>query len=240
MKVKSSSFTKSLLKKDKLVPHLDQAISQGDFEWTFDYKPKQGDDAWHPSGDCMPSPLDLYGRAKGLGEAETYKTSMYKTFMVGHFWHAYIQTVLVENELAEPEAIERVGEERWGIGPFEWARGSGDVAPVKIPKHGEYLCDIKTMNSFDFNQRTIPEWTKHKWECQVNVYMDFFDMEKAIILGVQKDSPHLFKEFEFHRNQALVDAIYLKWKLVSQCLREDVMPPPDEDIDLPLKGPVVR
>ena len=38
-------------------------------------------------------------------------------------------------------------------------------------------------------------------------------MEKAIILKVQKDSPHDLAEVELVRNQPLIEAIYDKWKI---------------------------
>lgn len=229
---------------NKLVPHLDRCIGEGDFEWTFDYKPKEGDDAWHPSGDCTPSLNELYLKAKGELVERPISTSLYKTFMVGHFWHAYIQKFVVEKlGFAEQSAIERKGckvLDPCGDGPtaYNWVTGSGDIAPCTIPGHGDYLVDIKTMNGFDFGKSYLPERYADKWECQVNVYMDFFDLEHALILSVQKDSPHEFKEFEFTRNQPLIDALYTKWKLVCQCLHNDVEPPADEDIELPLSGPI--
>lgn len=222
----------------KLVPLIERAIAQGDFEWTFDYSPKRGDDGWHPSGHCTPSLQELYRHARGELKDEI-RPSLYKTFMVGHFWHQYLQTLMVENGLAEPDAIERSGESRWGLGPFQYATGSGDIAPAVLPHHGEYLVDIKTMNGHDFRGYSMPEWTKDKWECQVNIYMDFFDLERALILGVQKDSPHDLREFEFRRNQPLIDAIYLKWRIVSECLESEVLPPADEEVQLPLNGAVV-
>ena len=68
--------------------------------------------------------------------------------------------------------------------------------------------------------------------------MNFFDMERALIVKIDKDSPHPFSEIEFHRNEPLVEAIYFKWKLVSECLDEGLAPPKDEEITLPFRGPV--
>lgn len=233
----------SLAKQDRLVPHLDKVIGQGDFVWSFDYEPKKEDDAWHPSGDCTPSLAELYAKASGTLIERPITTSLYKTFMVGHFWHQYIQYLLSEKlEFCDKNAIERRGCKVWDDcatpSPFWWVTGSADVAPVTLPVHGDYLLDIKTMNAHDFNSPNIPAWTKDKWECQVNIYMDFFDLDRAIILGVMKDSPHTFKEFEFNRNQALIDAIYFKWKLVGVCLDQNIEPPLNENVDLPLQGPI--
>jgi hypothetical protein len=242
MKIDRKAFG-PLAKGYKLAPLLDKHIGKGDFEWTFDYEPKRADDAWHPSGDCTPTLFQLYKSAK-TRQVEEISTSLYKTFMVGHFWHQYIQTLLLNGDFCDTSAIERSGYKSWDsvngepMKPFRWVTGSADVAPVTIPRHGDYLLDIKTMNGHDFRSNGIPAWTKDKWECQVNIYMDFFDFDKAMILGVMKDSPHDFKEFEFERNDELIDALYKKWKLVSACLDEDVAPPEDEEYDLPLVGPI--
>lgn len=189
---------------------------------------------------------------------EGFSASILKTFQVGHFWHAYLQWIVEKKlEFCEPAAIERRGANGWGdMGfkrkeeptynrsldpmwhPFHWVTGSADIAPCALPGFGDYLIDFKTMGSHDFKPMTAPKWAVGKWECQLNVYMDFFDIEKALIVGILKDSPHDFKEFEFHRNQELIDALYTKWHLVSECLDENVEPPEDEEIFLPLRGPV--
>jgi hypothetical protein len=240
--LKSSAITRGLTRKQILVPHLESAISEGEFEWSFTFKPKERDDAWHPSSDCIPSLYDLFLHAVNPQESD-FLPGMYKTFMVGHFWHGYIQNILLENlEFCAPEHVERrgtqlleatTGEPR----PFHWVTGSADVAPLRIPKQEDMVLDIKTMNSHDFRGKLAPSWTVGKWECQLNIYMDFFDLERGMILGVQKDSPHEFREFHFDRNQPLIDALYNKWRLVAMCLDENVSPPEGEDIGLPLKGP---
>jgi hypothetical protein len=45
------------------------------------------------------------------------------------------------------------------------------------------------------------------------------------------------KEFEFDRNQPLIDAIYSKWKLVGDCVEIGLEPPLDYEVPLPLVGP---
>lgn len=237
LQIDKKSFGR-LAKGDKLVPHLDKVIGKDDFEWTFDYHPKGVDDAWHPSTDCTPSTRDLYLKATGRGKDDQIPTSLRKTFLVGHFWHQYIQHVLVELlGYADEDHIERTGERIWGDGPYRWVTGSADVAPLVLPGGEEYLLDIKTMNAHNFRGQNAPAWAVDKWECQLNIYMDFFDLEKAIILGVEKDSPHDFREFEFRRNDDLIDALYAKWKLVGRCIDAEVEPPADVDDDLPLQGP---
>jgi hypothetical protein len=273
MKLKGDfNFVKKLATKYKLVPHLERALSEGDFPWEFGYEPKPGDDAFHPSGDCTPSLLDLYEKATGTA-APSERQLPYKTFMVGHFWHAYLQWVLVHKlEFAKEENIERRGTHWWGAPvpwtadraawvpiaskmdvakPFNWATGSADVACCEIPEHGNYLVDFKTQKSLDFRKQEIPEAYGYaqKWECQASIYLDWFgemfDLQGAIFVCINKDSPHDMKEYEFAPNPELVESIYKKWELVGLCVDEGLAPPALEEgrdaLDewpLPLRGPI--
>lgn len=258
---KSKGFTKAFMK-TKLGYVLDKEIGKGEFLWKFDFKPKLEDNAWHPSGHCTQSMYELFQFAYGREPVQEWPEGAYplkieqrpveptlgKIFQVGHFWHQYLQEICVKAGLALPEHIERRGLKGWGdhsldddgevisYRPFHWVTGSADICPCKVPGNGEYLIDFKTMGSHVFRNITPHELTAEKWECQLNVYMDFFDMEKALIIGINKDAPHDFKEFEFHRNQPLIDALYYKWKMVSECIDEGIEPPEDEVVDLPLKG----
>lgn len=241
IKLKKTDFVRSLVKNHKLAGDIDKAIGQGEFEWSATFGPKVGDDAWHPSGDCVPSAIALYSKAQAVLAQEGAtkpSVSLSKTFQVGHFWHAYIQHIVVEKlGYATWDDIEVRGQRRWGTGPFHWATGSADIAPCHLPVYGDYLVDIKTMGAHDFKQMGLPSWCAPKYECQVNIYMDWFDLERAIILCVSKDSPHAFKEYEYERNQPLIEAIYGKWGLVGACVEHNESPPEDYEVDLPLVGP---
>jgi hypothetical protein len=251
-------FVKQLAVKYRLVPLLERAIrSLGEFSWEYKYEPKVGDDAWHPSGDCTPSLTDLYYQATGAGE-EWDRSGMLKTFQVGHFWHQYLQEIMVRANLADPSDIERRERRGWGpLGtleaevryfphfsdpilwkPYHWATGSADVAPFELDMGPRAVVDFKTMKSMDFKRMDPPAWAVDKWECQGNIYMDWHNCDVAIFVGINKDSPHELKEWEFRRNQPLIDAIYQKWELVSMCLDEGIVPPEEEEIQLPLEGPV--
>lgn len=256
-KIPKDAFTKAFTK-TKFAFQLDKAIGEGDFVWQFDYKPKLEDNAWHPSGHCTPSLHELFHFAYGREPVVEYPEGNYpenieqreiepqlgKIFAVGHFWHQYLQEVCVRAGFCEEKNVERRGSKGWGEydgldwKPFHWVTGSADICPVEVPGHGSYLLDFKTMGSHQFRANEPHPNTVEKWECQLNVYMDFFDMDKAMILGINKDSPHDFKEFEFHRNQPLIETLYDKWKLVSACLDEEIEPPEDEEIELPLQGRV--
>ena len=231
--------------------HLDRAASNWEGEWEYKYVPKEVDESWHPSGDCTPSVYELWqgvvgfllqsqannGATLPVPEQDPSFNGMNKTFQIGHFWHQYLQHITLNVlEFCDEGAIEKSGEKRWGDRPFEHTSGSADIAPLVLPNGKELLVDFKTMGSYAFKKADPPDWAIDKWECQMNIYMDLFDLDEAIIVGINKDSPHDFKEFTYLKNQPLIDAIYDKWKLVSMCVYEGVEPPVDEDIELPLQG----
>lgn len=265
-KLDKSKFTMGLMKKEKLAPYLDKALREFDEPFPFEYQPKEPDDAWHPSGDCTPTPLELFEKAEGhlegieqleAGDAEvvpaSISPSLRKSFLVGHYWHQLLQYIILNKlEFCEPEDIERRGSRVWGSqsylnldegfltgDPFNWVAGAGDVVPLILPKDWEGVLDIKTMSARSFGLSTVP--FADKYECQVNIYMDIFDQEQAMILGVCKDTPHDFKEILWERNQPLIDTIYDKWYYVSECLAMGVAPSIDdaEKFSLPLSGPVI-
>lgn len=246
VKIPSTAFVRGLSKRTKLAHHYEKAWSGWDGPLTFTYSSKEKDDAFHPSGDCTPSSLALYNRildARAGVDPDPISTTLRKAFLVGHFWHQVYQDLTVKVlELAEPDHIERTFEMMWDKGPYHWARGSADIAPCQVPGYGEYLVDFKTMNSRDFSrcQASLvpPNWSANKWECQMNIYMDWFKLERTLVLGINKDSPHDMIEFEYHFNQPLVDAIYEKWMNVSDCLDTDTTPIDGEDPPLPFQGVV--
>lgn len=250
------NLIRNLGKQYKLVTHIDRALAGFDEEFEFRYTTKGTDDAWHPSGDCLPLASELYWKVKDP-QASQVGTSLRKAFLLGHFWHQLLQHIVLNKlEFCESEAIERRGSKVWGDieglfdedgrsvaygKPFHYATGLGDIAPCHIPNYGEYVVDFKTMNNRDFAQNGMPGWCADKYEAQINIYMDFFDLEKALIVPIQKDSPHNMKEFEFVRNQPLIDAIYDKWKFVAECLENNEEP---NDLDdehfnkFPFEGPI--
>jgi hypothetical protein len=110
----TSKLAKGLAKGYKLVSHLESAIGGDERIWSFEYQPKEHDEAWHPSGDCTPSPLELYNKATGDVTPRKISASLAKTFMVGHFWHQWLQFLVVDLGLAEQSAIEVKGSEGMG------------------------------------------------------------------------------------------------------------------------------
>lgn len=247
LKFTKDSFTRNLAKGNLLVPYLER-YDEWDHPFNFIYSPKQGDDGWHPSGDCTPSVLDLYEKATGQGEPDIISPTLQRTFLVGHFWHQVIQDALVRLEFATPDSVEQKGMRAWSFGssgerePYHYVTGSGDVAPLVLP-NWEGILDIKTMHDQAFNNVVktglLPGRFAEKYEAQINVYMSLFDQSAGMILGVNKGSSQ-FCEIVFERNQDLIDVIFEKWRYVSECLNEGHPPDPraDEILALPFKGPV--
>lgn len=252
IKLTSTNLTKQLVRRNKLVHHIDQSLNDWDGPFEFKYEAKETDDAFHPSGDCTPSVQELHARAivhmvaiEGPHKRPEISPSLRKTFLVGHFWHQFLQHLIVERlGFANDDEIERRGKRIWTKEvslmpkPFHWATGSADIAPCRVPVYGECLVDFKTMKGLDFNRNYPPAWAVDKWEAQCNIYMDWFDLEKALIVGIEKDSPHNLKEFEFRRNQPLIDAIYEKWQYVGYFLDNNLTPNAEDDIPLPFAGVV--
>jgi len=247
------NFRRDMVKRHKLVPHLDRFLITEPEDFQFVYEPKKSDDGWHPSGHCTPPVTELYEGA--LEAIENLKhtgpkvkrerpASLQKTFLVGHFWHQLLQYACIQLGFATEDSIECAGSRRWDKGPYCWATGSADIAPCVIPGVGDYLIDFKTMNTRDFKTNGMPAWVAEKYEAQINIYLDFFDMERALIVPVQKDSPHEMKEFEFVRNQPLIDAVYEKWEFVSECIAEGKAPSKLDNDSFSLeglfKGPVAQ
>lgn len=221
-----ASLLRSLAKNEVLVPHLDGYFARGEFPDYIDlgiHPNKPGDDAFHPSGDCYPCAQEIYLRKTG-GLPSRITGSTQKTFMVGHFWHALLQSVLIEMGFTEERYIEaKVSrhEENW------WATGSADVLRCEIPGFGPALIDFKTMNDFTFKQPDIDKVLLEKWTLQTNCYLQWSgqeDIKHAIIVGVQKGTPHEFREFIIPRNESLLDDVYKKWDVVAEALRTNTIP----------------
>jgi hypothetical protein len=173
-----------------------------------------------------------------------------KIFMVGHYWHQIIQHIIITECWAAPSAIEGIGYRTWddegeyiytvgshadqsqvdtahnsnyeSVKPFHYVRGQGDVAPL-IMSSWAGLVDIKTMNPDDFKRGLLQSRFANKYLAQINIYMDLFDLDQALILAVDKGSS-AFAEYTFVRDQKLIDQIYTKWERVSWLLDHDQEP----------------
>lgn len=235
-----TKLVRNLAQGNVLVPFLDRAFQTFDDPFDFKYEPKQHDDAWHPSGDYLPHVTDLYAKATGEAEERSFSGSLRKQFMVGHFWHQLLQFLVVERlEFGTTWGdIEREGMDvwDWAVPPplanttpkaYHWIHGSADICPLDTGKW-RGLVDFKTMKPMDFKQAGLPDWCADKYLCQMQIYMHLFDEEKALIVGINKEDGQ-FREYEFTRDQDLIDNIVEKWKFVSHCLDAGEAPTTEDD-----------
>jgi hypothetical protein len=214
-----------------LVPHIDAYQQRGIFPetWTIEIRNnKAPDEHFHPSSDALQDPIKLYREKKGLDPIWRPSALLRRTYDCGHMWHGYLQNILVDMGFVRPENVER-----YVVKTVHTKRGlctcagTGDLVDVQIPGHGSWLVDIKTMTKETFGQG-LDAYMLAKYTAQVNLYMDWFDQDQAMILAVSKDSPHEMKEIIIPKNQALIDEIYDKWCFVSQCLRAGIEPKENE------------
>jgi hypothetical protein len=214
-----------------LTPYIEIYQNKGEFpdKWVIEIDNfKRGtDQAFHPSGDCLASEMELYKR---LTEGETKRTSasLRRVFDCGHFWHGYYQNILIEMGYAKPENIERSyryeHEDGWE------GRGTLDCI-VDFPTKGEYIVDMKTMNDIEYDTGPFPQ-TLAKWTAQVNCYMHWTGIRNAFILAIRKGgtpgksgSPtHDLREITIEYDEALIEQIYAKWSRVWKCVQEGTPP----------------
>lgn len=198
-----------------------------DFQFTTG---KESDDAMHPSSAWICS-RETYAKKKGDYTPNASPDSQ-MTFLVGHFYHALMQHILVDHlGVAKQEDIEK--EVRWQR-PSWWGRGFIDVAHCDTPD-GDYLIDFKTVNGMMFKAPQFPVWLWNKYYAQVQLYLDWEGMDKAVILCFEKDSPHRMKEYKIERDKNLIQGIYERWdRLADGLLKSE---PPECDCETLSKNP---
>ena len=254
-----TNFAKMYSKRNKLTPHLDAWFERATFPDSIPFNihlNKESDSAFHPSSDAMACLAHMYYLRTGDLDREEFSGTTHKIFHVGHIYHAWIQHILAQelgfSSWEDIETEYRLGSDgeslsidvdwrtdseiaRLVSNGGWWARGFTDVAHCHIPKHGDYLIDIKTVNSYYFKLDRLPEHVMAKYEVQCQLYMDWHKQENALLLCVQKDSPHAFKEFEFKRDPSIAAAVYERWDVLAEALVSGM--PPDCDCPNPKSCP---
>jgi hypothetical protein len=101
----------------RVAPFIDKYIDENpEYPWTFTLEPKIGDDAFHPSGDCTPSVYELWYSRK-FPEPRKLTISNKKTFSIGHYYHQWLQDILVRIKFSKPEELEVRGGYHWDTDP---------------------------------------------------------------------------------------------------------------------------
>lgn len=218
-----------------LVPLINKYQDKGDFppKWNIEIRNfKKGDKFFHPSGDCYESIENLYLKLMGQLEIKPVNHPLRRVFDCGHFWHGYYQEIIKHMGLTTDADIEKTLTFNH---PDGWtAKGTLDLI-AQIPKHGEFIVDLKTVNDTEYDTGIRPETLK-KWTAQVSMYMHWTDIRRAFILAVRKGGTtttnkkpmHDLKEIAIPYDQAIVDKIYSRWSLVWKCVQRGIPPTPDE------------
>lgn len=219
-----------------LAPLISSYQDKGDFpeRWMIEIRNTKGKDHYfHPSGDCYETIENLYLKLTDQLETKPIGHPLRRVFDCGHFWHGYYQEMLLEMGLTKEENIEKNLKFNHSDG---WtASGTLDIL-VDIPKKGQYLVDMKTVNDTEYDQG-IKAYTLKKWTAQVNCYMAWTGIRKAFVLAIRKGGTqapgrkpmHDLKEIPIAYDQSLVDSIYKRWSLVHKCVQNNT-PPTEEEI----------
>lgn len=224
----SNSFTKNLRRDEILVPHLNTWFQNGVFpdEIPFSvHMNKEKDDAFHPSS-ALKCSQEIFALRRGDLPDEMIASDSQKNFMVGHMYHGLLQWIIVEGlGFAEWDDIEKEFDFKFDTpagNPYR-VRGFLDVAQCTVPNRGEYLVDVKTMNSRIYSTG-LPDSMYAKYSAQVKLYLEFVDLDDAIILCVEKDTPHRFKEILIKRDTAFVEETVVRWESVVDALTSGEVP----------------
>lgn len=249
-----AKFVRARANRSALVPHLDRFFARAKFPDSIDLgirMNKPQDTAYHPSskGDTIASIEEMYAFRRLVPteyqvtprEREVMEPGSIKNFLVGHMWHELMQWAVVDGlGFAEWDSIEKSHAVRSDGNPIDqnsekdcdsvtklmqaggwWAKGAIDVARCEIPGMGTFLVDFKTCGSFPFKSATVPY---ENYIAQLQIYMDWEGVDRGIILYINKDSGHDFKEFVIERDPAVAENIYRKWDIVSQAVVDGALP----------------
>ncbi len=239
----SSQFARNLGKKQILVPHLNNWFANGKFP---DHIPlgvnmnKEEDDAFHPSSSlsCL---RVLQAKLDDLLPKRENTMESNKTFFFGHYIHSLIQWVCVEElKFCTWEDVEVDCDfhlETPKGNPYR-VRGFPDIERCIVPNHEPVLVDIKTVNAHVYGLAYLPDRLQEHYTAQVNLYLNFAGLNKGILLMVEKDHPHRFKEIEIDRDDDLVAKIVGRWESVVDARAEGRISPCtcEKPVNCPAKG----
>lgn len=219
----ADNFRKAFQPNQVLVPHLNVWFANAKFPDAIPvtiHPNKEADDAFHPSS-ALKCARELYASLKGDLPHEKHSVDSQKIFQIGHMYHSYLQWLIVEElGFATWDEIEKEYDfhfETLNGSPYR-VRGFIDIARCAIPNKGTFLVDVKTMNARIYAQDRPPESTMEKYQAQVKIYLEFEELDNAIILCAEKDSPHRFKEIAVQRDPDFVADVIEKWEIVADAL----------------------
>jgi hypothetical protein len=218
-----AQFAKHFVKGEVLVPHLNNFFLAAKWpdEFTLTIRPnKERDTAFHPSS-ALACELELYARMTGEARDEQTRVEAEKTFAVGRLYHELMAWVVIEGlgfstwDEAEKEYNFRFPT---AAGNEVWVRGFADLGRVDIPGSGTFLVDYKTVASRLYSMSQLPHGKEEQYRAQVALYLEMEDLDEALIVFLEKDNPHRFKELRVQRDGALVDDVMEGWERVADAV----------------------
>jgi hypothetical protein len=227
IKPQKGSALASMLKRvdgaeeDLIVPYIDSYLSAhtntGTYEVVNEHKPP--DSFFHPSGDCLKCKRLLFFQKseRFTFPCEAQPASLTRVFHVGQAIHSLVQTWVKKMSDLDNYPCSVFGAETEAYAEELNIRGSIDDI-VRFPSGRIYVLEIKTMNSNQFSRLTSPK-PEHK--LQVQVYMHVRGIGCAIVLYINKDYPHDFKEFKVVYDRGQVDVALRRWAKVKEALIAD-------------------
>lgn len=213
----SARFMQRISRNNVLAPHLDNWFAAAEFPDAIPFSVhmnKEQDTAFHPSS-ALRCSRELYAMLRGELPSSKHNHDSYKNFMIGHMFHGLFQHIFVEElGFATWHDIEKEHDYFFDTAdgnPYR-VRGFIDIAHCVIPNVGDVLVDLKTVNARMFAQDRLPESTMEKYEAQVKLYLSFEGMDEGIILGIEKDTPHKFKEWKVMADDEFVSETLARWE----------------------------
>jgi len=225
-----AQFAKHFTRGEILVPHLNNWFLAAEFpdEIELTLRPnKEKDGAFHPSS-ALACERALFAKLRGELPEEMTRLDMEKVFMIGRFYHELIQWIVVDQlGFSTWDQVEKRHE--WDFvtaagNPYKVV-GFPDVARMDIPgQPAPVLLDIKTQAARLYGMNRLPGGLGEKYEAQTRIYLEFEDLDTAILLMCEKDNPHRFREVVVERDGAEVDRIVDGWDRVADALVDEDVP----------------
>lgn len=203
-----------------LVPTIEKALLRAQDIWPAEYaikvynKERTFDSYFHPSSDTLTPELQLFYEFSPDYDLpkDPLTSAQIMTFQVGSAYHSLIQSMLIHLDMLDPAEVE-VGfrDER------RHCSGTLDIRSMKMPNGQSMPVEIKSAGY----GASIPQHFMDKYIAQLNVYMDVGcgePQEQGLLLILEKQSPHRFREILVKRDEILLSQIYRRWNHVLEAV----------------------
>jgi len=205
-----------------LIPHLERALVSSGNTWPEEYaikihnKERHWDGFFHPSSHITPAEMQLFYvfHPKYQTHKDSLSVDTIMTFQVGSAYHALVQSMLIHLEFTTPEECE--------VHFFSDVRhcsGTMDIRKLTLLNGDTLPVEIKSAAFFGKDTTPPPQYIQ-----QLQVYMDLGceePQEQGLLLFLQKQHPHKFREILIQRDEKMLNDIYAKWNRVLEAIEFD-------------------